>query len=448
MRGTAPTLTTGSVATHLVKLTIPMIWGILAMMAFNLTDTWFVAQLGEPQLAAMSFTFPVVMLLISLGIGMMAATSSVLARAIGAGEHGRVRRYATDAMLLALILSIVCTALGMLTIDPLFTALGANAEILPLIREYMTLWYAGYSFILLPMVGFGALRATGDSGLQGNIMIAAAVINLILDPLLIFGLAGFPRLELQGAAMATVVSRAASLVAAYWALRHKHALLALSLPTGAELRHSWSRILQVGLPAAGTNMIIPAATAAVVSIIAGFGPAAVAGFGAASRIEHLTLVVFFALSAVIGPFMGQNLGAQQYQRMAEAMRLTAVFCIALGLTLALLLVMVAGSVMSLFSEEQAVLRVGILYLWIIPVSSGAYGIVMAVNAAFNGIGRPLPGVAVSVTRMMVLYLPLAYIGAGLAGVPGLFVGASIANLLTGVMAYAWFNRVISRYAVS
>ena len=413
------------------------------MIAFNLTDTWFVAQLGELELAAMSFTFPVVMVLISLGIGLMAGTSSVLARAIGAGEMDRVKRLTTDALLVALALAGLCTVLGLATMEPLFTALGAGPEVRPLIREYMTVWYGGYAVVLVPMVGFGALRAVGDSKLQGTIFVAASVINVALDPLLIFGVGSMDGLGLQGAAVATVAARTVTLVAAYRALRHKHRLLAWSLPSWRQLRTSAASVFHVGLPAAGTNMVVPAATAAVVAIIAEYGPLAVAGFGASTRIESMSLVPFYALSAVIGPFVGQNLGAGQVGRIAEAIRITALFCLAYGALSALTLAAAAGSTMSLFSDEAPVQRIGSTYLWTVPVSNGAYGIVMVVTAAFNGLGRPLPGVAISVIRMGALYLPLAYAGAKLAGLPGAFVGICVANLLSGAIGFAWFVLAVS-----
>jgi len=424
-----------------------MIWGIFAMMAFNFTDTWFVAQIGERQLAAMSFTFPVVMLMISLGIGMMAGTSSVIARAIGAGRRERVRRLSTDALLLAFLLSLACTALGLATMDSLFAALGADETIRPLIREYMTIWYGGYVFILVPMTGFGAMRATGDSRLQSKIMILASLMNLALDPLLIFGLAGFPRLELEGAAVATVLSRAASLAAVFWGLHRKHRLLDPSIPTLADFRASCASVLHVGVPAAGTNMIVPAATGAVVAIIATFGPAAVAGHGAASRIEHLTLVGFFALSAVIGPFVGQNLGAGQIERIAKALEISALFCVSLGLVVAVALAGGADPLMGLFSEAADVQSVGTLYLWIVPISYGAYGVIMVVTAAMNGLGHPMPAVAISAIRMIALYFPLAWLGAQLAGVTGIFVGISVANVISGAIAYVWFLRVVRQLDV-
>ena len=417
-----------------------MVWGVLAMMAFNVVDTWFVSRLGETELAAMSFTFPVIMVLISLGIGLMAGTSSVLALAIGAEHTERVKRLGTDALIGATVLAVVSTAIGFVTMDPLFELLGADDEVRPLVCEYMTVWYAGFAFVLVPMVAFGALRAVGDSKVQGNIFLVAAIFNAMLDPLLIFGVGDWGGLGLRGAAIATVVARAGTMVAAFWAMHYKHDLLARTLPTLQQFWRSSVSVFHVGLPAAGTNMIIPAATAAIVALIAGYGSHAVAAFGAATRIEQLTLVPFYAISAVIGPFVGQNLGAGEHGRIREAVRICGLFCMGFGLVTAVLLAVGAEPVMGLFTDDPRVIDIGRTYLWIVPVSNGAYGVVMVVNASFNGLGKPAPGVAISIIRMMVLYLPLAWVGARLLDVPGIFVGACIANLIAGAVAYGWLAR--------
>ncbi len=434
------TLTEGPVRSHLISLTTPMIWGILAMMSFNVIDTWFCAQLGAPELAAMSFTFPVVMVVISLGIGLMAGTSSVIARAIGRGDEARVRRLTTDALGFSVLISLALSAIGILTLEPLFRLLGASEDLLPLISDYMFVWYAGLVAVIPPMAGMGAIRATGDSRFQSRLLIIAAVVNLVLDPLLIFGLLGFPRLELQGAAAATIAARATSIVAGFWAIHYKHKLMSFELPKLSEMLSSWASVLHVGLPAAGTNVIIPASTGVVVAMIAGFGHEAVAGFGAASRIEGLSLVVFFAMSAVIGPFVGQNLGAGKQNRIDEANRRCAAFCLLFGLSVAAVLALFGRPLIALFSDDAQVIEVGAAYLWIVPVSYGAAGIVMVVNAAFNGMGRPFPAVAVSTLRMVVLYLPLAWVGAHLFGVYGIFAAAGVANVLAGIVAYLWLKR--------
>ena len=438
------TLTEGPVRDHLIQLTRPMIWGILAMMSFNVVDTWFCAQLGAAELAAMSFTFPVVMVLISLGIGLMAGTSSVLARVIGEGDHERVRRLTTDALGLSFVVSVVLSVVGILTVEPLFRLLGASDELMPLIKNYMITWYAGLVVIIVPMAGLGAIRATGDSHFQSRVMAIAAAVNLILDPLLIFGLAGFPRLELQGAAVATIAARATSVFAGYWALRYKHQMLSFELPTLRAMVRSWGQVLHVGLPAAGTNVIIPLSTGVVIAMIAQFGPEAVAGFGAATRIEGLSLVVFYAMSAVIGPFVGQNLGAGKPERIREALRRCAAFCMLFGLSLAVVLGVAAVFLIELFSHDPQVLSVGAAYLWLVPVSYGAAGMVMVVNAAFNGMGRPFPAVVVSCLRMVVIYLPLAYAGSLIAGVYGIFIATGVANLLAGLIAFLWIRRLTAQ----
>ncbi len=432
-------LVEGPVTKHLVSMTVPMVWAVLAIMLFNATDTFFVAQLGARQLAAMSFTFPVVMVMTSLGIGMMAGTSSVLARVVGEGDMSQVRRLATDALTLAVLVSVVLSVAGILALDRLFTLLGASAQVLPMIRDYMLIWFAGFALVLVPMVVIGAVRATGDTRLQARLMMTSAAINLILDPLLIFGLLGFPRLELAGAALASVIARVVTL--AFGALViHRMQLLCSPLCSPATVWRSWKRILHVGLPAAGTNVIIPISAGIIVALLAGFGDRAVAGYGAATRIEALSLVVFFAMSAVIGPFVGQNLGAGRPERIAEALRRSALFCLALGAVIAVVLAVLAAPLSRLFSNDAEVLAVTSTYLRIVPLSYGTAGIIMVVNAAFNGIGQPLPAVAISVGRTLVLYVPLAYAASRLLGVAGIFAAACFSDLLSGIIAYAWFRR--------
>jgi putative MATE family efflux protein len=432
-------LTEGPVAGHLVSMTVPMAWAVLAIMLFNVTDTWFVAQLGAQPLAAMSFTFPVVMVMTSLGIGLMAGTSSVLARVVGEGDMGQVRRLATDTLSLAFIVSLVLSIAGLVSLDPLFTLMGASPQVLALIRDYMIIWFAGYVLVLVPMVAIGAVRATGDTKLQARLMMASAAINLILDPLLIFGWLGFPRLELQGAAIASVIARLVTLVAGALIIARLR-LLCSPLVSPSVLWRSWKRVLHVGLPAAGTNIIIPVSAGLIIALLAGYGDRAVAGYGAAIRLESLTLVIFFAMSAIIGPFVGQNLGARKPGRIVEALRRSSMFCLLLGALIAVVLGVFAPQLSHLFSDDAEVVSVTTTYLRIVPLGYGAAGIIMVVNAAFNGIGKPLPAVAISVGRTLVLYVPLAYAGSHLLGVPGIFAAACFSDVLSGIIAYAWFRK--------
>jgi putative MATE family efflux protein len=421
-----------------------MLWGIFASIAFSATDTYFVSRLGSRALAAISFTFPVVLMFLNMAIGLGAGASSVLARSIGAGKHEEARRLASAAVLLSLLISLAFAAIGIATINPLFRLLGAEAELMPLIEDYMAIWYLGLPLLVVPLVAMAAARATGESRLPGLLLIGSALVNLLLDPLLIFGLLGMPRLEVAGAALATVIARSGLFAGAIWMLHRRCGLLEFTWPGWRTLGRLWSRVLSVGLPAAGTNMIIPLTGGVVVALVARFGVDAVAGFGAASRIEAVTLVVFYALSSVIGPLVGQNLGAGKPERVTQVVRQSVFFCFGFGVVAALILAVLAEPLAGLFSDKAAVVRSAVLYLWIVPMSYGGAGAVMVCNAAFNGLGTPRRGVIVSVTRMLLIYLPLALLGSQVIGLEGIFVAAAVANLLAGVFGYLWLARLCRR----
>jgi putative MATE family efflux protein len=290
------------------------------------------------------------------------------------------------------------------------------------------------------MVGMSSMRATGDTRLPSKLMIYGAILNVILDPIFIFGAGPVPAMGLNGAAMASVLARGTIFLGAMYLMTRKLDMLSFNVPGLAELKKSWGDVLHVGLPAAGTNAIVPIGLAVITAMIARFGPEAVAGFGVASRIESLVLVIFYALSSVIGPFVGQNLSAGKEQRIQEALRLCAAFCMSIGLAIAVLLALLSGVLPGLFSSNENVTSVTRLFLWIAPIGYGAYGIVMVVNAAFNGLGNPMPGVVVSVTRIVALYLPLAYIGVRWFGIAGIFAAYALANILAGLLGYIWAKR--------
>ncbi|MBE9117188.1 MATE family efflux transporter [Lusitaniella coriacea LEGE 07157] len=439
------TLTEGRVGAHLVKLTVPMIWGVFAIIAFNLADTYFVGQLGTQPLAAMSFTFPVVSALGSLAMGLGVGASSIIARAIGEGDRARVQRLTTDSLTLALLIVGAFILVGVNTIDPLFTALGADSQTLPLVRDYMQIWYLGIIFLVVPMVGTSAMRAAGNTTVPSAIMTIAAAINITLDPLFILGWGGFPRLELQGAAIATVLSRATTFVAALLFLHFRERMLCFNLPPFKVVLKSWRQILHVGLPAAGTSLVTPISIGFITSLMASYGAVAVAGFGIASRVEAFSLIVLLALSSIIGPFVGQNWGAQKYDRVYRALNLSFIFCVVWGIFVAVVLLVAAPGLAAQFDDNPEVVAIAVNYLWVVPFSYGAAGIILIASSTFNALGKPLPSVIMTLSRMFGLYIPLAYIGSWLFGVRGVFWAAGLANLIVGIGAYLWNQRTCHKH---
>jgi putative MATE family efflux protein len=437
MASTQARLTEGSVGRHLVAMAVPVLFGIFTMMLQAFVDMWFIGRVGDRELAALSFAFPVLMVVTSVAIGLGAGTSSVVARAIGANNHRRARRLATDSLILSFGITAVICAVGILTIAPLFRLLGAPEDMIPLIAGYMVILYTGVPFIVVGMVGMSSMRATGDTRLPSMLMVLASVINIILDPILIFGLGPIPAMGLNGAAAAALLARAAIFVGTVYFMKTRLDLLTFNKPDRSELVASWRDILHVGIPAAGTNAIIPIATGVVTAMLARYGPETVAGFGVASRVESLTLVMYYALSAVIGPFVGQNISANRSDRIYRALWLCTVFCIVTGLMIAVALALAANWLPSLFSDNPEVVGVGALFLTIVPLSYGAYGMVMIMNASFNGMGKPMPAVHISVGRMVVIYIPIAFLLDRFFGVAGIFAAYMIANILTGLISYIW-----------
>lgn len=437
MATSQPLLTQGPVGRQLVTMAVPVLFGIATMMLQNFVDMWFIGRVGVRELAALSFAFPVLMVVTSVAIGLGAGTSSVVARAIGADNHRRARRLSTDSLLLSFGITVVICAVGIVTIAPLFRLLGAPEDMIPLIAGYMKILYVGVPFVVVGMVGMSSMRATGDTRLPSMLMVIAAIINVILDPILIFGIGPIPTMGLNGAATAALIARGSIFAGTLYLMHRRLDLLTFKKPDRDEMVRSWGDILHVGIPAAGTNAIIPIATGVITAMLAKYGPETVAGFGVASRVESLVLVMFYALSAVIGPFVGQNISANRPDRIFRALNLCTLFCLGSGLVVALLLALSGDFVPSLFSDHAEVTDVGTLFLMIVPISYGAYGMVMVMNASFNGMGKPMPAVHISVSRMMVIYVPLAIITEKYFGISGVFAAYAIANIITGVFSYVW-----------
>jgi putative MATE family efflux protein len=440
--GNMAILTEGPVGRTLVRLTGPMILGIGAMVAFNLTDTFFVGRLGPTELAALSFTFPIVLIVNSIAIGIGIGASAVISRAIGRGENDEVRRLSTDSLTLAVSIVAVFIVIGFLTIDPIFRRLGATDNVLPFIRQYMRIWYMGMIFVVVPMVGNNAIRARGDTKRPAAVMLVAVMVNVIMDPLLIFGIGPFPRLGVAGAATATVLARASAFLAALYILNFKYRMLTLERCGFGRVLDSWRRILYIGVPTAGSRIIIPIAIGVITRIVSSYGEKAVAGYGVASRVEFFALAVVFALSSVIGPLVGQNLGAGLHDRVNRGIRLGNRFSILWGLGMLAMLAPLARWIASLFNEDPVIIESASLYLRIVPVGYALQGVFVVSTATMNVLKKPFHAVGMTILEMFVLIIPLALLGSSLLGLRGVYGAIPIAYTITGIASCLLLGRFL------
>jgi Na+-driven multidrug efflux pump len=249
-------------------------------------------------------------------------------------------------------------------------------------------------------------------------------------------------MEIAGAAWATVITRGLMTVAGLYLASRTYRLVSWPHIKFAALSKSWQGILHIALPAMGTNMIIPLASGITIALIAGHGVDAVAGFGIAIRIEPVVLIAFFALSGVVGPFMGQNMAKEYRHRQLQALNSIVKFSVLFGAAMAAILWIFKNTVTAWFTDSQDVIDVAVIYLSITPISYGLYGVVMSVNASFNGLGKPFPAMTISILRALIIYLPIALIAQHFWGLKGLFIGMTISNGLTGILAYFWLRKTL------
>ncbi len=431
-------LTQGSVSRSLYRLTAPMMLGVSSSILVHTLEMGFIGQLSTEHVAAVTFTFPITMILTSIALGVGIGASSVIARSAGAGDRRDMRRLGIHSILLMGGLMSVLALAGWMVIDPLFLAMGASPDMLPLIHSYLDIYYPGAVLFTLTMIASSILRAAGNAGVPGFMMAAGALFNLAIDPILIFGWFGFPRLELAGAALAMTVTRVLTTAALLFCV-HRDGLVQTAAPFKGFIS-STARILKIAIPAAATQVIGPLSGALITRLLAAHGEAVVAGFGVATRIEAVAVMSLFALSASIGPFVGQNWGANRLGRVRVGVRAAYRFSLAWGLAAALLMALCGGQVAGWINADAEVVAVAALYLWIVPISYGFWGLLMMSSASFNALGKPVPSTILSFTRMFVVYVPLAMLLDSRYGYGGIFAATALSNSIMGLAGFLWFRR--------
>jgi len=342
------------------------------------------------------------------------------------------------------LLVVLFVALGISTIRPLFTLLGAEGDVLDYIHDYMSVWYLGVPFVVLPMVGNNIVRATGDTFTPGMIMLTSAVINTILDPLLIFGYGPFPQMGVKGAALATVIGRSVSMVIILIILIKREKIITLHPGSLKKIAGVWKKVFYIAGPATLGLLITPLSLAVITRIVSSYGKEAVAAFGVASRVEMFALMVISALGSVMIIFMGQNISRNQFSRILKALSYASRFSVSWGGLVFVLLLLLAVPIASVFTNDQQVISIARQYFLIIGASYGFQGLVMLSTAAYNGINKPYPSVFFITIRTMGLFVPLALLGSALIGLNGVMWAGFTANILVGIASYTFLRRMVGK----
>lgn len=436
------------VHTTIIRMAVPMLAGTFAMNTYQLTNAWFISRLGTEALAAISFTFPVIMLLSFVTRGISTGAMTLTAHAIGAKDTRRAAILTSHALLFAVLFSIVLSTIGILTIKPIFSLLGASGNVLDNTASYMKVWYYGCPIMVLQMVTSDIIIATGSTKVISGLMVGGTVVNVLFDIGLIFGNFGLPELGIPGAALATIISQFITFCGAFYILHNKMKLINLRAIVRNGVGKSWGQILKFGIPGALGMILTPVASAIITKLVAGYGTAAVAAIGVAGRIEMFAFMIPMTVGMSLIPFVAQNYGAKKIDRIIKARKGTMAFAILYGVFVALLFIIFAEPMASLFSKDRAVIDVLKTFIYITCAGYGMLEVHRYAGFCMTGANQPINASLLNILRMAVLLIPLSISGSRLLQLQGIFWGRLLTDLISGSIGIWWSGRILRKITIT
>mgnify|MGYP001355096444 FL=1 len=404
----------------------------------RLVEAVYLGWIGTEALAALGFAFPVTITLFAFAGGIGTGASSVIARSVGSGDGERAAVLVTHAQLLVLVVGSVIGLLGFWYAEIVITALGATGEVREMAVDYLTVYMLGFPLFMLSMVGSTLLRATGRAASPGIVMTTGSVLQMAFGPVLIFGWFGLPALGIAGAAWAYVLSRVFS-VSIYLALLVRARMIRRSMKG---FWQSFAAIVHVGGPATASGLIQPVSMLIITRLLAAHGHEVVAGYNVAMRVETMVHMVLWGVSSSVGPFVGQNWGAGQFQRARQALSLSNRFCLAWGLVTFVVLFLGGDYFVRLIDDNETVGAVARMFFLIVPLSIGFMGVMQVASTCFNALGRPAPPLIIALLRTFVMYVPIAILANWVWGYPGIFAATALTNVVMGTIAWDWNRRTM------
>jgi len=434
--------TQGSIRRMMFRIGLSMMAGTLAISGYNIVDTYFVGQLhGSNPMAAMGFTFPIIMLIGCLFHGVGAGIMTTCAAALGAGRRRRAAGLITGGLTLNILLSIVAALLGVLASRWCLKALGAQGEALELAKRYMDVWFIGSLTSTLTHTGNGLLLGVGRSRTAAVMMAAGLVLNAILDPLFIFGWGPIPGTGVVGAAVATVISQALSALLTMGIL-NRLGLLHLRLLPWRELRLVWDIIVRYAIPSAMGSLMIPIGMTVVTRATAAFGNDAVAAAQAAGKLENLAFIFPASFGISMMPILSQNFGAGRYDRIEECRHFANTVMFWFLLAIAAVYFAAAPYVVGYFTQVAEVKRLMTASLRIIPF--GFWGMELHRYGAFcfMSCGRPKTASILNVVKVLGLLLPAILAAYFLFhNVIAIFAARALVDCVAGALSFFLSRRL-------
>ena len=445
-RGAGMNLTSDPIARLVRDLAVPASIGFFFNTMFNVVDTWWAGRISTQAQAALSLSFPVFFILIATGSGLAQGATALIANALGSGDVSRARHYVAQSALLGTVAGLLMTGVGLLVAPALFRLLGATEEYLSLSLAYMNMILLGSVVFVLQAVLNGGLQAQGDTRTYRNVLVAGCLLNMAVDPWLLYGGAGVPALGISGIALATVLITVAG--TAYVALRVRRTALGAGLrsrdfqPRAATFRE----IALQGLPASLNMMTVALGIFVITWFVSRFSPKGVAAYGIATRVEQIVLLPTIGLNIATLTLSGQNHGAGRPGRVQQAWTTALRYGLSLMAVGGLVLLTLATPLMEVFSRDPEVVAAGRSYLRVAAVTLGAYVVLYQTVFMLQGLKRPLFGLWIGLYRQVaapaILFPLLAFSTGANLGLQGIWFGIALTNGSAALVAWLYGRHVL------
>jgi putative MATE family efflux protein len=433
-------LTSGGIGKPLFYLALPIVITNLLQTAYNLADTFWLGQYSTEALAAISFGFPLVFLLISFGFGISIAGSVLVAQYVGAGEEEEAEYAASQTMTFAVLASVVLGAVGYLFVEDVLRLLGASPEVLPGATAYMQVISLGIVFLFGFLVFISLMRGYGDTITPMLVMFGSVAVNVALDPFLIFGWWVFPELGVAGAAYATVFSRSLALfVGLAIMLKGDRGVRIHPRQMLPDLGY-FRRIAALGGPAS-VEVTGRALSVNFLLVVVGlFSTTVVAAFGIGTRVFSVIFLPAIAVAQAVETMSGQNIGAGKPDRAEATADFAAKTMFVVLSAMGVVVFVFTEPIVAVFTTDPAVVEEGANFLRTVAPTFGLLGVLRAYSGSFRGAGKTLISAAIAILALGAVRLPVAWFGAQSFGPSGIWWSFVVSNVLGAAVAVVWYKQ--------
>jgi putative MATE family efflux protein len=427
---------------RLSRLAVPIMLTNLLQMTYNLVDAWFLGRIGAAAVSAPAMAFSFIMFLAVFGIGFSMAGTTLVSQAHGAGNGDRVNFYASQTVTIVGVLGIVAGIIGFFTTPALLVLLQAPEEAYEYTRVYMQIVFTGIPVMFFFFIMQALLHGLGDSLTPLKIQFCTVILNVILDPIFIFGFGPIPPMEVAGAAIATVIARSVAAIAAITVLvRGRHGIRivpAYLKPNRAAI----GQFFEIGLPISLGQGVAALGFTVLQGVVNSFGVAVVAAFGVANRIISLFNMPAIGLSKATAALVGQSLGADDPEQARRVVRLSVLSMLALIVPAMTFTFFFGNSLVRFFVDDPVVIAHGATLFRIVSVSVIPFTLFMVINGAFEGGGVTRPVMVLNGLRLWGLRVPLALLLSAhpRLGPNGIWIAMFISNIVTATAGFWWLRR--------